>query len=232
MFLPIGDDNSGRRRTPFIVWGLLLANAAVWYQQLTQGAAFTAAFSMVPYELTHSVDLVRPQWASIAGERLAIPQAPGPQPIYATLVSAMFMHGSWMHIISNMLYLWIFGDQIEDYLGHFRFLLFYLACGLAASAAHIAMDPESIVPCLGASGAIAGVLGAYLIKFPGNRVRVLLFRDIVWIPAVFVLGMWILLQVLSQAQVSAGAATGVAYMAHIGGFAAGVLLVLLSKRAS
>jgi membrane associated rhomboid family serine protease len=152
---------------------------------------------------------------------------PGPTPIYLTLLSAMFMHASWLHILGNMLYLWIFGDQIEHLLGRGRFIVFYLLCGLAASLAQILYSPEGVVPSLGASGAIAGVLGAYMVKFPRNRVRVLMGRGITTMPALLVLGLWIVLQFFAQVGTAAGEATGVAYMAHIGGFVAGIALVLI-----
>jgi membrane associated rhomboid family serine protease len=231
MFIPIGDDNSGRTLTPFVVYGLIAANGFMWFLQLDMGQAFTYGWATIPYEITHGVDLVRASAMDIHGRSVAIPQYPGPSPIYLTLFSAMFMHGGWMHILGNMLYLWIFGDQIEDLLGHGRFLLFYLACGLGAGFAQIFFQPESFIPCLGASGAIAGVLGAYLIKYPGNRVKVLMWRYITHMPAAVVLGMWILLQIFSQVSTPAGEASGVAYMAHIGGFAVGVILIFLLARA-
>jgi membrane associated rhomboid family serine protease len=230
MFIPIGDDNSGRRVTPFVVYLLIAANALVWWMQLTAGEAFTYGFSAVPFEITHGVDLVSTSVVGVHGRDFAIPQYPGPSPIYLTVFSAMFMHGGWMHILGNMLYLWIFGDQIEDLLGHFKFLLFYVVCGVAAAGAQIFYSPDSMIPTLGASGAIAGVLGAYLIKYPKNNVRVLVGRYITHMPAYIVLGFWIVLQVISQAGTPAGKASGVAYMAHIGGFAAGVALVLLFGR--
>lgn len=230
MFIPLGDDNSSRSITPFVVYALIAANALVWWLQLSAGEAFTYGWATVPYEITHGTDLVRAAAMDIHGRDVAIPQYPGPSPIYLTLLSSMFMHGGWMHILGNMLYLWIFGDQIEDLLGHARFLLFYLACGLGAGFAQIAFAPDSVVPCLGASGAIAGVLGAYLIKHPGNRVRVLMGRYITHMPAAVVLGFWILLQIFSQVSTPAGEASGVAYMAHIGGFAVGVLLILILGR--
>ncbi len=147
----------------------------------------------------------------------------------------MFMHGSWMHIIGNMMYLIIFGDQIEDLLGHFRFVVFYLVCGVAATGAHILGDPSSVIPSLGASGAISGVLGAYLLRFPGNSVKVLYYGRILAMPASSVLWSWILFQIVAQFSTSAGEPSGVAYLAHIGGFAAGVILIVLigrPKRAS
>jgi membrane associated rhomboid family serine protease len=230
MVLPIGDDSTGRDLTPYVVMALIAANAIVWLIQLSAGADFTNGFAAIPFEITHGQDLVGTQTIHVGGESFQIPEAPGPSPIYLTLLTAMFMHGSWMHIIGNMLYLWIFGDQIESLLGHGRFLFFYLVCGLAASVAQILYSPESVVPSLGAAGAIAGVLGAYLVRFPRNRVRVLLYRGITTMPAVMVLGLWIVLQIVSQVGTPAGEATGVAYMAHIGGFIAGVVLIFVMGR--
>ena len=229
MFIPLGDDNSRRRTFPFVVLAIIGANFFIWFLQMSGGEAFTYAFSTVPYEITHRVDLASSIRLNIGGETIRLHHYPGPDPIYLTLLTAMFMHGSWMHIIGNMLYLWIFGDQIEDLMGHLRFAIFYLLCGLGASAAHIVSEPNSILPSLGASGAIAGVLGAYLITHPGNRVRVLIFRDIVILPASLVLGFWILLQFAGQAQSGMGGG-GIAYMAHIGGFIAGMILLPMLRR--
>ena len=229
MFIPLGDDNSRRTITPFIVYGLIAANAMVWFLQLNLGEPFSYGWATVPFEITHGTDLVRAAAMDIRGQDLAIPQYPGPSPIYLTMLSSMFMHGSWMHILGNMLYLFIFGDQIEDLLGHIKFLIFYVACGLGAGVAQIAFQPDSVIPCLGASGAIAGVLGAYLIKHPTNRVRVLMGRYITHMPAVVVLGFWIILQIFSQVTTRAGGG-GVAYMAHIGGFAVGFVLILILGR--
>lgn len=224
---PLGDDNSKRRTTPFVVYGLVAANAAMWWLQLTAGESFTYGWAAVPWEITHGKDLVEPALASINGVGHPIPQHPGPAPIHLTLFSAMFMHGSWMHILGNMLYLWIFGDQIEDLLGHFKFLAFYLVCGLVAAMAQILWQPDSVIPTLGASGAIAGVLGAYLIKHPTNRVRVFVIRMITTMPAWVVLGFWIALQFISQAGTPQGSGGGVAYWAHIGGFIAGAVLIVV-----
>jgi membrane associated rhomboid family serine protease len=227
MLFPLGDDNTQRRITPHFVWLIIIINAVVWIMQLTLGDSFTYGFSAIPYEITNGVDLVRAQMLEIAGEAIEIPQARGPVPIQLTIFSSMFMHASWMHIIGNMLYLWIFGDQIEDILGHWRFVVFYVLCGVAASFSHIMVGPGSVIPSLGASGAIAGVLGAYLVKHPRNNVRVLMGRGVVVMPAFVVLGFWIVLQLFSQVQVPGGESTGVAYMAHIGGFFAGVILVFI-----
>ena len=233
MFIPIGDDNSGRLRAPVIVVTLVLINAFVWYLQLTLGEPFTYGFAVVPFELTRGVDLAVSTQIQLPGGIERIPQFPGPSPIWLTIISSMFMHGSWGHILGNMLYLIIFGDQIEDRLGHLRFLLFYLICGVAASIAHIAIDPASTIPCLGASGAIAGVLGAYWVSHPRNRVKVIWFRplQITHIPASVVLGGWIVIQLVSQISVIGGAGSGIAYMAHIGGFVAGIALLKLFPRA-
>jgi membrane associated rhomboid family serine protease len=201
----------------------------VWYLQLTWGEGFTAGFSAIPFEITHGIDLLKPSQIRLDGQVVTIPQAPGPSPIYATVFTSMFMHGSWMHIIGNMVYLYIFGDQIEDELGHLPFLFFYLVSGLVAAGAHILVAPDSVIPCVGASGAIAGVLGAYLVLHPTNHVQVLVFRSIVRMPALIVLGMWGVLQVFGQMSASLGQHSGVAYMAHIGGFVVGVVCGILMR---
>lgn len=245
MLFPIGDDNQGRLTTPVVVYIIVAINVIVFLflQQagMEGGERFTYGYSVVPYEITTGKDLTEPvviRGSSMQGDPrspgprpLAIPEAPGPSPIYLTLLTAMFMHGGWMHIIGNMLYLWIFGDNVEDNFGHGKFVIFYLICGLVASFAQIAVDPSSPIPSLGASGAIAGVLGAYLVMFPRNRVRNLVllgfFITTIELPAVIVLGFWIVLQIISQYTASFSASTesgGVAYMAHIGGFVAGLLL--------
>lgn len=230
MVLPLGDDNSLRRSAPVVTYLLIAINAIVWFIQLSNGDPFTNGWSTVPYEITHGTDLQGIYDISAGGQVFQIHLYASPSPIYLTLISAMFMHGSWMHILGNMLYLWIFGDNVEDLLGKGRYLVFYLVCGIAASLAQVFYGPDSHIPSLGASGAIAGVLGAYAIKFPKNRVRVLMFRFITSMPAIAVLGLWIALQIFSQVGTPAGEASGVAYMAHIGGFAAGVILVLIFGR--
>ena len=198
--IPIGDDNYGRRSLPYVTYLLIAANFLVFFIELTLGDQFVLAYSVVPARLL----------ADPVGQ-------------FYTIFSAMFMHAGWLHILGNMLYLWIFGDNIEDRIGHGKFLIFYLTCGVAATYAQALADPTSTVPNLGASGAIAGVLGSYLILFPRQRVRVLLFAFIIPLPAILVIGFWFLLQVFSEAG-AAGASGGVAYMAHIGGFLTGILL--------
>ena len=202
--LPIGDDNSTRRTTPWITYLLILANFLVFFIELAAGDNFINTWSFVPavYQSDHFFGWI-------------------------TIFTSMFMHGGWLHILGNMLYLWIFGDNVEDQLGHGRFLLFYFLCGIAANFAQMALDPYSEVGSLGASGAIAGVLAAYLVLFPHQRVRVLLLNFIIPMHAIFVIGIWFVLQVFSQL---GGSSDGVAYMAHIGGFIAGLILVLILRR--
>ena len=230
MVMPLGDDDSLRKSTPVVTYVLIAINAVVWFIQLSSGEPFTNGWSTVPYEITHGVDLQGVFDVTAGGQVFPIHLYHSPAPVYLTLLSAMFMHGSWMHILGNMLYLWIFGDNVEDLLGRGRYIIFYLVCGVAASLAQVFYAPDSHIPSLGASGAIAGVLGAYAIKFPRNKVRVLMMRVITQMPAIFVLGLWIVLQVVSQVGTPAGEASGVAYMAHIGGFVAGLVLVMLMAR--
>ena len=224
---PIGDDNSQRTRTPFVIYGLIVLNLAFFFAQLALGDRFTMGWSAIPYEITHGTDLTATQLVRAGNEAVALPHAPGPEPIQLTLLTAMFMHGGWLHLLGNMLYLWVFGDQIEDLLGHGKFLIFYLGCGLAASFAQILVDTDSRIPTLGASGAIAGVLGAYLVKFPRNTVRMVSGFGFFHVPALVALGLWIAIQVFGHVGVVAGQSSGVAYMAHIGGFVAGIVLALV-----
>jgi membrane associated rhomboid family serine protease len=179
--------------------------------------AFVMAYGFVPVEFTRSLDL----------------PPTIPLPIWLTLLTSVFLHGGLLHVLGNMLYLWVFGDNVEGAMGRGRFLAFYLLCGAAAGLAQMALDPRSTIPLVGASGAIAGVLGAYLMLFPTARILTVIpiffFIRLVSIPAVLVLGIWFLLQVVNSAA-SFGAATGVAWFAHIGGFAAGMALVLVFRR--
>lgn len=233
MFIPLGDDNSKRERAPYVVTLLVVATCAVWLLQLSSPETLTIAYSTVPFEISHNTDLVAPTRVAHAREDINIHHARGPHPIRLTLLSSIFLHGSWLHLIGNMLYLWIFGDQIEDRLGHLRFLLFYLLCGVGASLAQIWSAPNSVIPTLGASGAIAGVLGAYLILYPTNWIRVLLLRDVGYIPALFVLGLWFVMQIVGQLGTVGANHGGIAYGAHIGGFLTGIILLpILSPRRS
>ncbi|HSK18253.1 MAG TPA: rhomboid family intramembrane serine protease [Longimicrobiales bacterium] len=230
MVIPIGDDNTGRHITPLVTYGLIATNLAVWLFQLTAGEDFTYGYSTVPLEITQGTDLTSSQSVTVGGQTVTVPHATGPSPIQLTLLTSMFMHASWMHFLGNMVYLWIFGDNVEDHLGHVRFLFFYLMCGFAATLAMVFAAPDSIIPGLGASGAIAGVLGAYLIKFPKSPVRVLMMRAVTTVPAFVAIGLWVLLQIFGQISVAGGQAGGVAYLAHIGGFVAGVILIMIFGR--
>jgi membrane associated rhomboid family serine protease len=229
MLFPISDDDRDVNIVPYITYALLAANVVLFLVQVSN-PDFTYGWSVIPKEITTGVDIVEPQEMNIDGHgNVQIPQAPGPVPIWLTLLSSMFMHGGFGHIAGNMLYLWIFGNNVEHRFGHRWFLIFYLISGLVASFAQIMLAPQSIIPNLGASGAIAGVMGAYLVLFPHNRVNAVFLYHIVTIPAMLVLGMWIAMQLVSGygsiASTSASAG-GVAYMAHVGGFVAGVVAAL------
>jgi len=206
--LPIGDDNSGERIFPIVTYSLIALNILFFIIELGAGDPFVR------------------QWAFVPSRFLSHPSADFP-----TLFTSMFMHGGWVHLGGNMLYLWIFGDNVEDRLGHGMFLVFYLICGLAATFAQLMVDPGSHVPNLGASGAIAGVLGSYILLFPQGTVRVLQGQQVVQMPALMVIGFWIVLQLFSGIGSIANTSDtgGVAYMAHVGGFAAGCLVTLLLR---
>lgn len=227
MLFPIGDDNEDRHITPVVTYALIVINVLVYIYQVSN-PDFTYGYSVVPREITTGRDLAG--MVSIGGQGLEL--APGPTPIYLTLLSAMFMHGGLAHIGGNMLYLWIFGDNVEDRMGHVKFLIFYLLCGILASVAHIAFGPNSVIPSLGASGAIAGVLGAYLVLYPRRGVRVFQFGRVVELPALIVVGLWGLLQFWGGYSSLGREGGGVAYMAHVGGFVAGMALVFLFRNSA
>jgi rhomboid family protein len=218
-------DNIPSRTFPFITVALILVNAVVFFQELLLGrhlSAFIQAYGIIPLRWVDSVFSLDPA---------ALPNL-------ITLFTSMFLHGGWLHLIGNMWYLWIFGDNVEDYLGHIPYLGFYLICGLLGNLAHVFFNWSSLVPSIGASGAIAGVLGAYILLFPGARVLtlipLLIFWPIIELPAVVLLGFWFVEQFLSgfssfaMAPQSGG---GVAWFAHIGGFIAGMLLIARAKGA-
>jgi len=227
---PIGDENERGHGPAFVSLAFIGLNIAVFL--LLQGAGgpsgedFTYGYSAVPFEITNGVDLVGAEEITVDGTPVPIPQEPGPTPIWLTLLSSMFMHGGWLHIGGNLLFLWIFGDNVEHRIGHLPYLAFYLVAGVIASFAQILIDPGSIIPTLGASGAISGVLGAYLVMFPTNRITILMLRFPMKVPAIIAIGLWAAFQFING--IGAFAVTeqtggGVAYMAHIGGFVAGVL---------
>lgn len=209
--IPLRDINP-TRRFPIVTITLIAANALIFIYELNLSDRalneLVLSAGVIPYQVTHSFGL----------------------PVARDLITSMFLHGGWMHLLSNMLYLWIFGNNIEDVLGPFRFTFFYLLCGILASLAQVMVNTNSYIPTIGASGAIAGVLGAYLLLFPNARVQSLVFVfyfiRFVEIPAVIVLGFWFILQFFNGlASLSVPGMGGVAYFAHIGGFVAGMTLI-------
>jgi membrane associated rhomboid family serine protease len=233
---PISDDNERGTGPAFVSLAFIALNVFVFLVlqgagTSQEGAEFTYGYSAVPYEITNNVDLVEPQPITIDGQTQQIPQEPGPSPIWLTLLTSMFMHGGWLHLGGNMLFLWIFGDNVEHRIGHGLFIVFYLVAGVIASFAQILVQTDSFIPTLGASGAISGVLGAYLVMFPTNRVLVILLRFPVWVPAIVVIGLWAVLQFVNGlGSIAVTEQTGgVAYMAHIGGFVAGLVAGVLFR---
>lgn len=224
---PIGDDNSDTRIQPVVNYAFIGINILVFLllQRLGNNDAFTYAFSLVPREITTGIDLTGVQVIRDSlGHTVEIQHYATPLPVYFNFLSSMFMHGSIMHIFGNMLFLWIFGDNIENLLGHIRYAIFYILCGFAAATAQIIMAPDSIIPMLGASGAISGVLGGYVLLFPKRPVRALIFNFMTTVPAYVAIGIWIVYQAVLGYFSSAGTG-GVAYAAHIGGFVAGLVLI-------
>jgi membrane associated rhomboid family serine protease len=216
--LPIGDDDGTARGAHVVTIGLIVLNVLAFFVELGQGSegalqSFITSWGVVPREYSVGHD---------------IPPTI-PLPYWSTLITSMFLHGGWMHLGGNMLYLWIFGDNLERVMGAAKYAVFYIVCGIVAGLAHILFAGGSTVPSVGASGAISGVLGGYLLMFPHNRVKVLTRGGVASVPALVVLGLWIVIQLVSQlgsiAETSQGG--GIAYMAHIGGFVAGMALVKL-----
>jgi membrane associated rhomboid family serine protease len=238
MLFPIGDDNSDRHLTPIVNYVLIALNIIVFVflQSMGRDIDFTFAYSTVPAEILTGSDIVTDAKIlqdPITGQSVEMPGlAVTPIPVYLTLITSMFMHGGVAHIFGNMMYLWIFGDNLENAMGHKKYLLFYLICGVIASLSHVFMSSylnnNQLVPSLGASGAISGVLGGYLLLFPTRRVHVWLFLGAMPVPAFVALGLWIVFQIINGMGALGGQeGGGIAYAAHIGGFAAGLLLVKL-----
>ena len=235
--IPIGDeDTGGQPGLPWVNIAIIALNVLVFLYQLAD-PNFTNGYSTVPAEITSGKDIIG-SFLLVApdGTSVQIDEAPGPNPIWLTLLTSMFMHGGWLHIGGNMLFLFIFGANIEKAYGHIKYLIFYLVCGLIAGLAHVLSQPDSIIPSLGASGAISGVMAGYLVLFPTNRVRVLLalgfvFLRPIMVPAVVMIGIWALLQFVNGIGSIAvtDQTSGVAYWAHIGGFIAGAVITLLAK---
>ncbi|ROR34573.1 rhomboid family intramembrane serine protease [Inmirania thermothiophila] len=219
--IPLHDDNPTEIR-PLVTVGLIVACVLVFLWQVAQGpqgqVAVAYGYGLVP---------------AVLFDLRELPPGIGGVPPELTLLTSMFLHGGWAHLIGNMLYLWIFGNNVEDAMGHGRFILFYLACGVVAAMAQALAAPASTVPMVGASGAISGVLGAYLLLYPWARVMVLiplgLFSQVVYVPAMMVLGLWFVFQ-LASAALSAPGQGGVAFLAHVGGFVAGMVLLPFFRR--
>jgi len=214
--IPLKDD-APRDTFPYVTLAIIIINTAVFVYELALGYMgmnrFIYSVAVIPYEITHLTDI---------GATALVPPP-------LTLITAMFVHGGFFHLAGNMLFLWIFGDNIEDSLGHVKFILFYLLTGLIASSAHVFAVPDSTLPMIGASGAIAGVLGAYFVLFPRANVKTLIFLfvivTVIRVPAVYFLGIWFVFQILSS---NSGA--GIAWYAHIGGFVSGAVLIKLLVR--
>lgn len=234
MLIPIGDDDRNLPGPALVTIGLILLNVIVFFLFQAGGTNFdfTYGWSVIPFEITNGVDLTNAVQLTVDGQSVQIPQSVGPTPIYLTVFSAMFMHGGYAHLLGNLLFLWIFGDNVEHRFGKGLFLGFYFASGIAATLAQIVLAPDSVIPNLGASGAISGVLGAYMVLFPRNRVHALFFFYIISVPAMLAIGVWIAFQLISGwGTLSAGSslAGGVAYGAHIGGFIAGALIAFIHR---
>lgn len=240
MVFPLSDVER-TRIVPVLTYALIAVNIAVYIAQVQLGESFTYAFAATPYELTHNEDIAGPVMMTIpaaAGRgvgvgmvTVAIPHQATGIPVYLTLLTSLFLHASPLHLLGNLLYLWIFGDNVEEVLGTIRFGVLYLVCGVVGTMAQTAVAPDSVLPTLGASGAIAGVMGAYLVWFPMHRIRVLVFYFITEMPALLVIGLWIAMQVaLGMGSLDhVGETGGVAYLAHLGGAAVGLLVGLIWK---
>jgi membrane associated rhomboid family serine protease len=217
--IPLRDDNP-TKLTPVVTIASIAACILVFLYQASlpagSGDTFVFQYGAIPALVFGQADLL---------------ETVVPIPAYATLITSMFLHGGWMHLIGNMLYLWVFGNNIEDVMGHAKYALFYLTCGILAALSHALTNPSSPVPMVGASGAISGVLGAYVLLFPRARVLVLMpGLGLTRVAAGFVLGMWFVMQLLSGGMSIGSQGGGVAFFAHIGGFLAGMALIGLFKR--
>jgi len=239
--LPIGDDNSDRTRFPYINYVLIAINILVFIflQGMGSDIGFTYSHSTVPGEILTGNDIVTDSKIMVdpyTGDEFKLPGlGVTPGHVWFTLITSMFMHGGWAHLGGNMLYLWVFGDNIENRLGHVRYLFFFLITGIIASLTHVLttqfLGHNTLIPSLGASGAVSGILGGYLLLFPTRRVHVFLFFTVLSVPAILALGFWIVLQILNGTTALGGdEAGGVAYSAHIGGFIAGLVLIKFFDR--
>jgi membrane associated rhomboid family serine protease len=251
--LILGDERVGGNETPlpWITWSLIAFNLLAFTLQHVLGDSLTAGCSLVSKEIVTGKDIIRPQHFTVkhevyeyddggrvkvdrqgkprkitVHEKVEVPHAAGPFPIYLTLLTSMFLHAGWMHLLGNMWFLAVFGNNVERTLGHGWFFGVYLLCGLTAGSAHIISDPDSIIPALGASGAISGVMAAYVVMFPLNSIKIWMgwWIGVVEVPAVIVIGIWGVLQYVNGVmELDGPAGGGVAYWAHLGGFLAGLL---------
>jgi len=219
MLIPLKDENPARR-IPFVTVFIIALNSVIFISQALSGPGiqyYVLRMGAIPYEIVHG--------HAAAGYPVARLNP------YLALISSMFLHGSLFHLAGNMLYLWIFGNNVEDYLGPIRYVFFYLISGLSAALTHIFFNPNSTVPMIGASGAIAGILGAYFVLYPGAQVKtfvfLFIFIRVIYIPAAFLLGFWFLMQIFNV-----GMGGGVAWFAHIGGFVVGISLVWVFRKGS
>jgi len=234
MLIPIGDDDRGLTRPAFATYAFVIANVVVFVglQGCRSDNSFSYGHAAIPFEIVHGVDLLEPVAIQYGGEQVLVPNARGPRPIYLTLLTSLFLHGSLVHLFGNMLYLWIFGDNIEHRFGLLPFVGLYLVGGVLGSVMQIALDPSSAIPVLGASGAVSSVMGAYLVLYPRNRVHALFFVFVISLPAAVVIGLWIGFQVLQgwgTLSTAGDVPGGVAYAAHVGGFATGALAAAVER---
>ena len=199
--IPLGDASRRTRRFAWATAGIIAVNAYVFLRELVEGNAFVRRWAVIPVRIEHGHHWI-------------------------TLITAMFMHAGWLHILGNMVFLWAFGPEIEDAMGRLRYLVFYLVGGVVAMVAQVAALPGSKIPCLGASGAIAAVMGAFIVTYPRDRIRtvvwILIFIGVTYVPAVLLIGVWFLIQLLNVGSVATVQTGGVAYLAHVGGFVFGV----------
>jgi membrane associated rhomboid family serine protease len=242
MVLPLGD-LARTRIVPLATYVLIALNVVMYLVQLDHGPTFTTAYAATPYEITRDVDIARPFVLPLPGDenplnlparvelrRRVIDQAPVPFPVWLTMFTAMFLHGSPLHLAGNMLYLWIFGDNVEEVLGTVRYVIVYLACGMMGTILQVAANPDSLIPTLGASGAIAGIMGAYIVTYPRATIDTITpigcFPLFLRLPAVLVIGIWAALQFFLGFDTFNSNANqgGVAYFAHIGGFSCGAIV--------
>ena len=240
MVMPLGNEDQPRI-VPWVTYLLIVLNLGCYGLELLNPISFSIAYAVTPYEITHRVDIhnsftyrVEPttdpaNLTSSPGHTISIHQAAGPRPIWLTLITALFLHADLIHVAGNMLFLFIFGQKIEEAFGRLTYLIFYLLCGVIGTLTQINVAPESLTPILGASGAIAGVMGAYLVWFPRDQVRVLVLNFLVLIPAYGVIGCWILIQIIKGyfSTEIAEQVGHIAYLSHIGGAMTGIVASVL-----